>query len=151
MRTFFLKPLTSRHKLSLIRPEASYSEEQRERAKRKSDAVQVHFYRLRHVAAMRVNQITRLYCAVRDAIALVETGKEHLPYTFAYQEPIPAGDGPMSVQVGLKLWDTLSLFDHTVSRGMRAEQRASERAKLGRSFCRRARSIPRGMLASGFR
>jgi hypothetical protein len=33
---------------------------------------------LRHVAAMRVNQVARLYHAVRDAIALVEAGKEHL-------------------------------------------------------------------------
>jgi hypothetical protein len=31
MGPFFLKPLTSRHKLSVIRPEGSYSEEQRER------------------------------------------------------------------------------------------------------------------------
>ena len=38
MRAFFLKPLTSRHQLSIIRPEALNSEEQRERAKRKSDA-----------------------------------------------------------------------------------------------------------------
>jgi hypothetical protein len=141
MRAFFLKPLTSRHKLSLIRPEASYSEEQHERTKRKSDAVQAHFYRLRHVAAMRVNQVARLYRAVRHAIALVEAGKEHLPYTFTYQEPTSSGDGPASAQVDLKLWDTLSLFDHAVFRGMRAEQRASERAGLTGHFADERRAF----------
>jgi hypothetical protein len=134
MRAFFLKSLTSRNKLSIIRPEGSYSEEQRERAKRKSDAVQAHFYRLRHVAAMRVNQVARIYRAVINAIALVETGKEHLPYTFSYQEPVPTSDREASVGVNLKLWDTLSLFDHAVSRGMRAEERVSERAALTGHF-----------------
>jgi integrase len=134
MRAFFLKPLTSRHKLSLIRPEAAYSEEQRERAKRKSDAVQSQFYRLRYVAAMRVNQVARLYRAIKDAVALVEAGKEHLPCSFNYQEPVSPDDGQTSVQVNLKLWDTLSLFDHAVSRGMRAEERASERANLTGHF-----------------
>lgn len=141
MRAFFLKPLTSRHKLSVIRPEGSYSEEQRERAKRKSDAVQAHFYRLRHLAALRVNQVARLYKAVRDAIALMETGKEHLPYTFSYQKPVPSGDGQTSVRVDLMLWDTLSLFDHAVSRGMRAEQRASERAALTGHFADERRAF----------
>jgi integrase len=141
MRVFFLKPLTSRHKLSAIRPEASYSEEQRERAKRKSDAVQAHFYRLRHVAAMRVNQVARLYRAVRTAIAVVEAGKEHLPYTFSYQEPVSSDNGQASVRVDLKLWDTLSLFDHAVSRGMRAEERISERAALAGHFADERRAF----------
>ena len=92
MGAFFLKPLTSRHQLSLIRLEAAYSEEQRERAKRKSDAVQAHFYQLRYVAAMRANQVGRLYQAVREATAVVEAGKEHLPYAFSYREPNPTED-----------------------------------------------------------
>jgi hypothetical protein len=141
MGPFFLKPLTSRHKLSVIRPEGSYSEEQRERAKRKSDAVQAHFYRLRHVAAMRVNQVARLYHAVRDAIALVEAGKEHLPYAFSYQELVPSGDDQTSIKVDLRLWDTLSLFDHAVARGMRAEQRAFERAALTGHFADERRAF----------
>lgn len=133
MRAFFLKPLTSRHRLSLIRPEATYTEEQKERAKRKSDAVQAHFYRLRHVAAMRVNQVRRLYRAVQEAIALVEAGKEHLPYAFSYEEP-PFGSGQMSGQIDLKLWDTASLFDHAIARGMRGEERAADRFEGKGSF-----------------
>lgn len=133
MRAFFLKPLTSRHRLSLIRPEATYTEEQKERAKRKSDAVQTHFYRLRHVAAMRVNQVGRLYRAVQEAIALVEAGKEHLPYAFSYEEP-PFGSGQTSGQIDLKLWDTASLFDHAISRGMRGEERAADRLEGKGSF-----------------
>jgi integrase len=126
IRAFFLKPLTSRHRLSLIRPEATYTEEQKERAKRKSDAVQAHFYRLRHVAAMRVNQVGRLYRAVREAIALVGAGKERLPYAFSYEEP-PVGSGQPLRQIDLKLWDTASLFDDAVARGLRCEERAPER------------------------
>jgi hypothetical protein len=133
MRAFFLKPLTSRRQLSLIRPEATYTEEQKERAKRKSDAVQTHFYRLRHIAALRVNQVGRLYRAVKEAITLVEAGKESLPYAFTYQEP-PAGDGQASAQVDLKLWDTTSLFDHAISHGMRGEERASDRRERKGSF-----------------
>jgi integrase len=133
IRAFFLKPLTSRHRLSLIRPEATYTEEQKERAKRKSDAVQAHFYRLRHVAAMRVNQVGRLHRAVKEAIALVEAGKQHLPYVFSYQEP-PLGNGQMSIQIDLKLWDTASLFDHAVSRGMRGEERVADRLEGKGSF-----------------
>ncbi len=141
MRGFFLRPLTSQHKLSLIRPEAPYSEEQRERAKRKSDAVQAHFYRLRHVAAMRVNQVARLCRAVKDAIALVQAGNKHLPYAFNYQEPDPSGDDQTFVQVDLELWDTLSLFDHAVAHGMRAEERASERAALTGHFSSERRTF----------
>jgi integrase len=133
MRVFFLKPLTSRHRLSLIRPEATYTEEQKERAKRKSDAVQAHFYRLRHVAAMRVNLVGRLYGAVREAIALIEAGKEHVPYAFSYDEP-PLGRGQTSRQIDLKLWDTASLFDHAVSCGMRGEERAPERLERKGDF-----------------
>jgi integrase len=127
MRAFFLKPLTSRRQLSVIRPEATYTEEQKERAKRKSDAVQAHFYRLRHVAAMRVNQVGRLYHAVKEAVALVDAGKERLPYTFSYQEEPLLGDGQRTTQINLTLWDTNTLFDHAVSHGMRGEERASER------------------------
>jgi len=140
MRAFFLKPLTSRHQLSLIRPEGTYSEEQRERAKRRSDAVQAHFYRLRHIAALRVNQVGRLYQAACNAIAVVEAGKERLPYAFSYQEPNSVRDDQTSTQIDLKLWDTASLFDHALSRGMRGEQRASDRSEMKGSFaqCRRA-------------
>jgi hypothetical protein len=142
MRAFFLKPLTSRQKLSVIRPEGLYAEEQRERAKRKSDAVQAHFYRLRYVAARRVNQVARLYRAVRDAITLVENRKEHLPYEFSYREPVLSGDEVQtSVRVDLKLWDTLSLFDHAVSHGMRAEERASDRATLTGHFAGERRAF----------
>jgi integrase len=141
MRAFFLKPLTSRQKLSVIRPESLYAEEQRERAKRKSDAVHAHFYRLRYVAALRVNQVARLYRAVRDAIALVETGKVHLPYPFSYQEPVPSGSGKTSLRVDLKLWDTVSLFDQAVSCGMRAEERASDRANLTGHFADERRAF----------
>jgi hypothetical protein len=87
MQAFFLKPLTSRRQLSVIRPEATYSEEQRERAKRKSDAVQAHFYRLRHIAALRLNQVGRLYQAVKKAITVIEAGKERLPYAFSQTPP----------------------------------------------------------------
>jgi integrase len=141
MRAFFLKPLTSRHQLSIIRPEAAYSEEQRERAKRKSDAVQAHFYRLRHVAAMRANQVGRLYQAVREAIAVVEAGKERLPFAFSYREPNPPGDDPTSTQIDLKLWDTVSLFDHSVSHGMRGEERASDRSEMKGSFAASRRAF----------
>jgi integrase len=140
-RRFFLQPLTSRHQLALIRPEGAYAEEQRERAKRKSDAVQAHFYRLRHIATMRLNQVARLYRAIREASALVEGGKESLPYGFSYLEPILSGDRQSSTRVDLKLWDTVSLFDHAVSRGMRGEGRAAERRELTGPFAKEHRAF----------
>jgi hypothetical protein len=133
MQAFFLKPLTSRRQLSVIRPEATYSEEQRERAKRKSDAVQAHFYRLRHIAALRLNQVGRLYEAVKQAIAVIEARKERVPYAFSYMEP-PTGGGQAAAMVDLKLWDTVSLFDHAVSLGMRGEERMSERLDMKGPF-----------------
>jgi hypothetical protein len=118
-----LQPLTSRHQLSLI-PEGAYTEEQRERAKRKSDAVQAHFYRLRHVAARRLNQVARLYRAIRESIALVQAGKESLPYDFSYLEPILSGGRQRSTRVDLKLW---APFPFSITRS-----RAGWAAKGGR-------------------
>jgi hypothetical protein len=78
-----------------------------------------HFYRMRHMASLRVNQVGRLYDAVEDAIAHVESGKERLPYAFRYQEPPPPGGEETSTEINLKLWDNVSLFDHAVSQGGR--------------------------------
>jgi hypothetical protein len=79
---FFIKPLTSRLKLLQARAWAPYNQEQQARAKLKTDAVRSQFYRIRHLAWLRCNQVGRLYEAVGKTIACVR-GNHRYPYDFS--------------------------------------------------------------------
>ncbi len=114
---FFIKPLTSRLKLLQARAWASYNQEQQARAKLKTDAVQSQFYRVRHLAWLRCNQVGRLYEAVGQTIACVK-GNHCYPYDFSYEETVDDKSGQKIRQrVDLTLWDCAALFERASTHG----------------------------------
>jgi hypothetical protein len=117
LAAFFIKPLTSRMKLLQARAWASYNQEQQARAKLKTDAVQNQFYRIRHLAWLRCNQVGRLYAAVRQTIASVK-GSRRCPHDFSYEETVEDGCGrKIRQRVDLTLWDCTSLFERALAHG----------------------------------
>lgn len=114
---FFIKPLTSRLRLLQARAWASYNQEQQARAKLKTDAVQSQFYRLRHLAWLRCNQVERLYAAVGQTIACVK-GNHRCPYDFSYEETVEDRSGrKVRQRVELTLWDCAALFERAFTHG----------------------------------
>jgi hypothetical protein len=114
---FFIKPLTSRLKLLQARAWASYNQEQQARVKRKTDAVQSQFYRIRHLAWLRCNQVGRLWEAVRQTIACVK-GNHCCPYDFTYEETVEdKGGRKIRQRVDLTLWDCAALFERASTHG----------------------------------
>jgi hypothetical protein len=118
MSRFFIRPLTDRRKLARHTPWAGVHREQQERVKNKTDAVQQQFYRLRFVAAIRCNQVRRLYTAVKDAISFVERNHLDYPHEFSYEETVQTPSGRVVRQrVELTLWDAVSVRDHAIALG----------------------------------
>src|SRR5579864_2473616 len=114
---FFIKLLTSRLKLLQARAWASYNQEQQARAKLKTDAVQSQFYRVRHLAWLRCNQVARLYEAVGQTIASVK-GCHRCPYDFSYEETVEdRGGRKIRQRVDLTLWDCATLFERASTQG----------------------------------
>lgn len=115
---FFLQPLTDRRKLARYKAITSYRREQRERVKRKIDAIQPQFYRIRYVAGIRLNQARRFYEAMKQAIGFVEANHLPYPHEFSYEETVQTVQGRLVQQrVELTLWDRISLWDHAVALG----------------------------------
>lgn len=115
---FFIRPLTDRRKLARHTPWASYHREQQERVKIKTDAVQRQFYRIRYVAGIRCNEVQRLYEAVRQAIAFVQSRNLGCPHDFSYEETIPTEGGrSIRQRVELTLWDPASVREHAITLG----------------------------------
>jgi integrase len=118
MLRFFIAPLTDRRKLARHTPWASHHREQQERVKKKTDAVQQQFYRIRYVAAIRCNQVRRLYEAVKQAKAFVEANRLSYPHEFSYEESVETPNGRCIRQrVELTLWDSVSVRAHAVALG----------------------------------
>jgi integrase len=113
---FFIKPLTSRLKLLQARAWASYNDEQQVRAKLKTDAVQSQFYRIRHLAWLRCNQVGRLYAAVGQTIAGIK-GNPRCPHDFSYEETVEDRGRKIRQRVELTLWDCVSLFERAHTHG----------------------------------
>lgn len=114
---FFVKPLTNRLKLLQARAWASYNDEQQERAKLKTDAVQSQFYRIRHLAWLRCNQVGRLYAAVRQTMASMK-GSPRCPHDFSYEETVEDVRGrKIRQRVELTLWDCAALFERAHTHG----------------------------------
>jgi hypothetical protein len=132
MSRFFIKPLTDRRKLARHTAWASVHREQQERVKNKTDAVQQQFYRLRFVAAIRCNQVRRLYAAVKEAIAFVEENRIAYPHEFSYEETVQTPSGrAVRQRVELTLWDAVSIREHAIALGY-AESRYTTNQRLWR-------------------
>jgi integrase len=113
---FFIKPLTNRLKLLQARAWATYNGEQQARAKLKTDAVQSQFYRIRHLAWLRCNQVGRLYAAVGQTIAGMKGSR--CPHDFSYEETVEAMRGrKIRQRIELTLWDCASLFERARTHG----------------------------------
>jgi hypothetical protein len=118
MSRFFLQPLTDRRKLARYKPLTTYRREQQERVKRKTDAVQPQFYRIRYVAGIRLNQARRFYEAVKQALTFVQAHRLSYPHEFSYEETVQTLQGrAVRQRVELTLWDRISLWDHAVGLG----------------------------------
>jgi hypothetical protein len=118
MSRFFLQPLTDRRKLARYKAYTTHRREQQERVKRKTDAVQPQFYRVRYVAGIRLNQARRFYETVKQAIDFVEAHRLSYPHEFSYEEAVQTAQGqPFRQRVELTLWDRVSLWDHAVALG----------------------------------
>lgn len=114
---FFIEPLTSRLRLLQTRAWSVYNQEQQARAKLKTDAVQSQFYRIRHLAWLRCNQVGRLHAAVGQTIARVN-GIHRCPYDFSYEESVEDGCGrKIRQRVELTLWDCAALFERASTHG----------------------------------
>ena len=118
MPRFFIQPLTDRRRLLRLKPHTTYHREQQERVKRKTDAVQPQFYRIRYVVGIRLNQARRLYEAVNQAVSFVRAHQLSYPHEFSYEETVRYPQGsPVRQRVELTLWDRISLRDHAVALG----------------------------------
>jgi len=108
---FFIQPLTSRLRLLQARAWASCHDEQQARAKLKADAVQSQFYRIRHLAWLRCNQVGRFYAAIGQTITGVK-GNHRCPHDFSYEETVEDLCGrKIRQRVELTLWDCAALFE----------------------------------------
>jgi integrase len=117
MKGFFIGSITDRRKFMRHKTFTAYLREQRERVKTKTDAVQSKFYQIRHLAAMRCNQVRRLFDAVQQAIKAV-AADHACPYEFSYDETVFTGTRTkMRQRVDLTLWDSNSLRDHAIALG----------------------------------
>lgn len=115
---FFIQPLTDRRKLARHTPYATYHREQQERVKKKTDAVQPHFYRIRYVAGIRCNQARRFHDAVKQAIGFVEANRLPYPHEFSYEETVQTQQGrTVRQRVELTLWDRVAIWDHAAALG----------------------------------
>jgi hypothetical protein len=121
MSKFFLKPLRKRHRMHWSRPSIVLRDSSRERVKAKTDVVHAQFHKLRFMARIRCSQARRLYEAVSTAIVTVAEGNLPLPYAFGYEETVATEAGkPIHQRVLLTLWDTASLWNHSIEKGHKA-------------------------------
>jgi hypothetical protein len=115
---FFIQPITDRRKLVRYKAYTTHLREQQERVKKKTDAVQPQFYRIRYVAGVRLNQVRRFYEAVKQTISFIEAHRLSYPHEFSYEETVPTVHGrSVRQRVELTLWDRISLWDHAVALG----------------------------------
>lgn len=142
---FFIRPLHARHRMNRYRPSIIRRDGMRERVKAKTDVVHAHFHTLRFLARIRCQQARRLYDAVTAARQEVVTAKRPLPHDFSYEETVATATGrPIRQRVRLTLWDSASLWDHAVSRGLPLAlrgPRVQRRRRIGRFAPSRARAI----------
>lgn len=141
MSRFFIAPLTDRRKLARYTPYSRYHREQQERVKSKVDAVQQQFYRIRYVAGIRCNQARRLYEAVKQAAAFVETSDLSFPHEFSYEETTQTPNGrSIRQRVELTLWDSVSVREHAIGQGYKEapQTRLERRWREGRFSSKRA-------------
>jgi integrase len=115
---FFLRPLKKRYRMHRSRPSVIMRDRRQEKVKAKTEIVHRQFHKLRFMARIRCNQAHRLYVAVRTAIQAVRDGKLGLPYRFHYEETVATESGrPIRQRVLLTIWDSTSLWDHSIEMG----------------------------------
>ncbi len=130
MARFFIKPLGKRFLMHRIRPSIVVRDAARRKVKAKADLVHGQFHKLRFMARIRCNQASRLYDAVESAIATVKARSLPLPYWFSYEESVATDRGrPARQRVLLTLWDSSSLWDHAVEKGLTANREKQDRSR----------------------
>ena len=133
MAPFLLQPLRKRYRQRRSHPSTVVREQTQARVKAKTDVVHRQFHKLRFLAKIRCNQVSRLCEAVREAIAEVTKRNLALPHYFSYEETMAADSGrPIRQRVLLTLWDNASLWDHAVEKGhLSGAARGGELRKRG--------------------
>jgi hypothetical protein len=120
MEKFFIPAVNDRRRFQRYKTYRDYLREQQERIKIKTDAVLSKFYQIRHLAAVRCNQVRRMYEATRQAISVVEASDLRCPYEYSYEETTQGlGRQAVKQRVEMTLWDSISLREHAVAMGMK--------------------------------